>query len=86
MPTDFSAIAVIDVTTDELVDADPDTEGTQGIVMTGSNPSGAALRGSKWYLSAVNTYTDLTDGGIEVIDLANLRSEGIVLDEEDRGR
>ena len=84
-PTEFSAIAVVDVTTDELVDADPDTEGTQGIVMTGSNPSGAALRGGKWYLSAVNSYTDLTDGGIEVIDLANLRSEGIMLDETTAG-
>ena len=84
-PTEFSAIAVVDVTTDELVDADPDTEGTQGIVMTGSNPSGAALRGGKWYLSAVNSYTDLTDGGIEVIDLVNLRSEGIMLDETTAG-
>ena len=85
VPTEFSAIGVVDVSTDLLVDADPDTEGTQGIVMTRSNPSGAALRGSKWYLSAVNTYTDLTDGGIEVIDLANLRSEGIVLDETTAG-
>ena len=85
VPTEFSAIAVVDVTSDQLVDVDPDAEGTQGIVMTGSNPAGAALRGSRWYLSAVNTYTELTDGGIEVIDLANLRSEGIVLDETTAG-
>ena len=38
-------------------------------------------RGSKWFLSAVNTFDDLTDGGIEVIDLTNLRSEGVVLGE-----
>ena len=81
VPTEFSAIAVVDVSTDLLVDVEPDKEGVQGISMAGKNPSGAALRGSKWYLSAVNTYTDLTDGGIEVIDLANLRSEGVVLDE-----
>ena len=80
-PTEFSAIAVVDVTTDLLVDADPDAEGVQGIVMTSRNPAGAAQRGSKWLLCAVNSYTDLTDGGIEVVDLANLRSEGIVLDE-----
>lgn len=80
-PTEFSVIVVVDVTTDLLVDVDPNNERSQGIVMAGKNPSGAALRGSKWYLSAVNTYTDLTDGGIEVIDLANLRSEGVVLDE-----
>ena len=80
-PTDISVIAVVDVTTDLLVDADADTEGVQGIVMAGKNPGAAAQRGSKWFLSAVNSYTDLTDGGIEVIDLVNLRSEGIVLDE-----
>ena len=80
-PSEVSAIAVVDVTTDLLVDADPDAEGVQGIVMTSRNSAGAAQRGSKWFLSAVNTYTDLTDGGIEVIDLVNLRSEGIVLDE-----
>ena len=80
-PAEFSTIAVVDVTTDLLVDADADTEGVQGIVMAGKNPGAAAQRGSKWFLSAVNSYTDLTDGGIEVIDLANLRSEGIVLDE-----
>ena len=84
-PTEFSVIVVVDVTTDLLVDVEPDKEGVQGILMAGKNPSGAALRGSKWYLSAVNTYTDLTDGGIEVIDLANLRSEGIVLDETTAG-
>ncbi len=80
-PAEFSTIAVVDVTTDLLVDADADTEGVQGIVMAGKNPGAAAQRGSKWFLSAVNSYTDLTDGGIEVIDLVNLRSEGIVLDE-----
>ena len=84
-PTEFSAIAVVDVTTDLLVDADPDAEGVQGIVMTSRNSAGAAQRGSKWFLSAVNTYTDLTDGGIEVIDLENQRSEGIVLDEATAG-
>lgn len=81
VPTGFSSIAVVNVTTDQLVDADPEAEGVQGIVMANRNPAGAAQRGSKWLLSAVNTYTDLTDGGIEVIDLAAMRSEGIVLDE-----
>ena len=81
VPTEFSAIAVIDVTTDQLVDADPAADGMQGIEMASKNPAGAARRGSKWIVSAVNTYSDLTDGGIEVIDLAAMRSEGIVLDE-----
>ncbi|MDE2890818.1 MAG: hypothetical protein OXR72_21660 [Gemmatimonadota bacterium] len=81
VPTEFSTIAVVDVTTDHLVDADPAAEGTQGIEMTSKNPAGAARRGSKWIVSAVNTYSDLTDGGIEVIDLEAMRSEGMVLDE-----
>ena len=83
VPTDVSVIAVVDVMTDQVVDAN--TAGVQGIVMTGKNPAGAVQRGDKWFLSAVNTFGDLTDGGIEVIDLVNLRSEGVVLGETDLG-
>ena len=81
VPTDVSVIAVVDVMTDQVVDVDANTTGVQGIVMAGKNPAGAVQRGSKWFLSAVNTFDDLTDGGIEVIDLTNLRSEGVVLGE-----
>lgn len=84
-PTEFSAIAVVEVTTDQLVDADPEAEGVQGIVMANKNPSGAVQLGGKWFLNAVNSYVDLTDGGIEVIDLAAMRSEGVVLDEAAAG-
>jgi len=80
-PTDFSVIAVVDATTDQVVDVDANVAGVQGIVMSGKNPSGASQRGDKWILSTVNTFGDLTDGGIEVIDLANLESEGIVIGE-----
>ena len=81
VPTDASAIAVIDVATDQVVDVDGNAAGVHGIAMAGKNPAGAAQRGSKWLLSQVNAFADLTDGGIEVIDLANLRSEGIALGE-----
>ena len=81
VPTGVSVIAVVDVMTDQVVDVDVNTAGVQGIVMASKNPAGAVQRGSKWFLSAVNTFGDLTDGGIEVIDLANLRSEGVVLGE-----
>lgn len=81
VPTDVSVIAVVDVLTDQVVDVDANTAGVQGIVMASKNPAGAVLRGNKWFLSAVNTFDDLTDGGIEVIDLANLRSDGVVLGE-----
>ena len=85
VPTDVSVIAVVDVMTDQVVDVDANTAGVQGIVMAGKNPAGAVQQGNKWFLSAVNTFGDLTDGGIEVIDLVNLRSEGVVLGETDLG-
>ena len=81
VPADVSIIAVIDVATDQVVDVDENAAGVQGIAMAGKNPAGAVQRGGKWLLSTVNTFADLTDGGIEVIDLANLRSEGIALGE-----
>ena len=81
VPTDVSVLAVVDVMTDQVVDVDANTAGVQGIVMAGKNPSGAMQRGNKWFLSALNRFDDLTDGGIEVIDLANLRSDGVVLGE-----
>ncbi len=81
VPTDVSVIAVVDVLTDQVVDLDANTAGVQGIAMASKNPADAVQRGNKWFLSAVNTFDDLTDGGIEVIDLASLRSDGVVLGE-----
>ena len=81
VPTDVSVIAVVDVMTDQVVDVDANTAGVQGIVMASKNPAGAVQRGNKWFLGAVNAFGDLTDGGIEVIDLANLKSDGVVLGE-----
>lgn len=80
-PTDQSLIAVVDVATDVLVDVDANTAGVQGIVMASTNPAGAARWGSKWVLSMVKTFGDLADGGIEVIDLANLKTEGVFIGE-----
>ena len=85
VPTDVSVIAVVDVLTDQVVDVDANTAGVQGIVMTGKNPAGAVQRGNKWFLSAVNSRDDFTDGGIEVVNLANLRSDGVVLGGTDLG-
>lgn len=77
-PTDASIIAVVDITTDQLVD-------TNGIAMTGKNPISAQQRGDKWIITTVNTFTDLTDGGIEVIDLGARETEGILVDESTIG-
>lgn len=83
-PTDFSVIAVVDVTTDQLIDTNPTTVGVQGIVMAGKNPTGAVVQGNKWILSTVNTF-GATDGGIEVIHLDSLKTEGIAIDEKTIG-
>ena len=81
VPTDVSVIAVVDVMTDQVVDVDANTAGVQGIVMAGKNSVSADQRHDKWILSTVNSFSDFTDGGIEVVDLENLRSEGIVIGE-----
>ena len=81
VPADVSVIAVVDVMTDQVVDVDANTAGVQGIVMAGKNPVSGDQRHDKWILSTVNSFSDFTDGGIEVVDLANLRSEGVVIDE-----
>jgi len=80
-PTDFSLIGVVDVTTDKIVDQDATTPANQGILMASTNTSGAARWGTKWVLSNVKTFGDLTDGGIEVINLATFKSEGVAIGE-----
>lgn len=76
-PADFSVIAVIDMATDTLEDMDAVVSGVQGIVMAGKNPTSADQLGEKWVFTMVNTFGDLTDGGVEVVNLASLQSEGI---------
>ena len=61
-PAEFSTIAVVDVTTDLLVDADADTEGVQGNCNGGQESRGRRPTREQVFLSAVNSYTDLTDG------------------------
>lgn len=82
VPNDFSLIAVVDVTTDTVVDMDPNSPALQGIVMASTNTASAARWGNKWVLSNVKTFGDLTDGGIEVIDLATMKSDGVVIGED----
>ena len=79
-PTEFSLIAVIDVQNDVLLDLDEGAAGTQGIAVEGKQPFGVAQRGGRWIVASVGTFGSL-DGGIEVIDLVNLRADGIVISE-----
>lgn len=78
-----SVLAVVDTTTDELVDVDDATEGVQGIALTGNNPwrglwaneAGDTL----WVGTAGDSFA--LDGHIEEIDLEASESVGVVLDE-----
>jgi len=83
-PTEFSAIVVVDMQTDTLVDMDPDTDGIQGIVLEGTQPFGHAQRGGRWIFSTVGSF-GVQDGGLEVVNLMTMETEGRILTEEALG-
>ena len=87
LPVPPSYLAVIDIRTNQLIDVDPAAHGTQGIVLTGTNPSfrmhvDAVNR--RLFVSAPAQRLD-TSGGIEEIDLDSLQSLGFVYSEERAG-
>ena len=78
-----SYLAVVDVTTDTLVDVDPDVPGTQAITLAGRRPSykmqiDAGAR--RLYVSEPGEFHD-GSGGIDEIDLDELRSLGFIATE-----
>lgn len=75
-----SYVAVIDIATESIVDADPVATGVQGIALEGTEPRHKmqVIPGtSRLMLSATGALLD--DGGIETIDLETLTSEGVLL-------
>jgi hypothetical protein len=83
-PTATSVLAVIDTTTDQLVDVDPATPDVDAIVLTGQNPQ--FMR----YISEVDKIAvsetgsfGVNDGGIETVDPLTFAAEGIFVDEND---
>ena len=83
-PADYSLVAVIDTSTDSLVDIDSDKEGTQGIQLSTAQPFGHTQRGPKWILACVASF-GAQDGGIEVVDLSTFQTEGLMLSETELG-
>lgn len=89
-PSEFSAIAVIDVATDTLIDADPSTPAPDGIRLTGKNPftggQGILVDGEgRLVIGEVGSFADLADGGIERVDPVALRAEGFLITEAELG-
>ncbi|MBW2464145.1 MAG: hypothetical protein JRH11_21025, partial [Deltaproteobacteria bacterium] len=80
-----SELAVIDTTTDTLVDVDSGTDGVQGIALVGNNP----WRGLHHFAGTDTLWVGATgdsfalDGHIEEVDLAAMASVGIVVTESD---
>ena len=77
------ALAVIDLASETLVDADPDLPGIQGIALIGTGPrfKMQIVPGANQLLvSATGAFHD--DGGLERIDLTNLTSMGLEVFEQ----
>jgi hypothetical protein len=77
-------LAVVDLASEQLVDVDPAREGAQAIELAGTAPKHRmqvvpATR--QLFVSATGGVFDA--GGLEVIDLDTLRSEGLVIREAD---
>src|SRR5262245_45836162 len=77
-------LAVVDLATEQLVDVDPARPAVQAIELVGTSPKHRmqvvdATR--RLFVGATGGFFD--DGGIEAIDLATLRSAGLVLREAD---
>lgn len=77
------ALAVVDLASETLVDADPDLPGIQGIALVGTGPrfKMQIVPGANQLLvSATGAFHD--DGGLERIDLTNLTSMGLEVFEQ----
>ena len=86
-PTAYSLVVVIDTQTDAVIDADPVTPGTQGIMLTGKDPITTfsyVPDTHRLLIGCVGQFQHL-DGGIEAIDVNALQSVGFVALESQLG-
>jgi hypothetical protein len=77
-------VAVVDLASNQLVDVDPGRAGLQAIELDGTFPKmkmQVVEQTGKLLVSATGGFFD--DGGIEVVDLDSLRSEGLAIREDD---
>ncbi|NNE07542.1 MAG: hypothetical protein HKN20_03160, partial [Gemmatimonadetes bacterium] len=86
-PTFPSMVAVIDIATRTLVDADPVAPGMQAIALVATNPSNELSydeTGARILVPLVGTY-GVNDGGVEAVDPFALQSQGLVVSESQLG-
>lgn len=79
-----SLMAVIDMRTNQLVDADPDTDGVQAIELAGRRPAYKMTlesRNRRLYVSVPAGFFDTFEGAVEEIDLDTLQSLGFITTE-----
>ncbi len=79
-----SFMAVIDVRTNQLVDADPETRGVQAIELAGRRPAYKMILESqnrRLYVSVPAGFFDPFEGAVEEIDLDTLQSLGFITTE-----
>jgi hypothetical protein len=86
-PVPPSYLAVVDTRADTLADMDPETEGVQGIVLQGLNPSSPIVWDRGRFVLLVPEVGDygVLDGGIEKVDPATGMSTGFLTREQDLG-
>ncbi len=76
-PTDYSALAVIDTTTNALVDCDTSTPGVQALRLTGTNPVTDLVRAADGtlFVGEAGNY-GVADGGVDAVDVEALLALG----------
>ncbi len=78
-----AVLAIVDLATGALVDADPGAPGAQGILLAGTLPTSdmAVSADDSWLLVSSPGELNTNVGGIEKIDLRQRRSKGLVVSE-----
>jgi hypothetical protein len=75
-PGDVSLIVVIDIASDTVI---------KPIELERKNPCDIALFGGKLYVACTGSWSDPTDGGLEVIDTAADTNQGVLISETELG-
>lgn len=78
-----ATVAVIDTTTDSVIDVDPASPGVQGIDLSVQNPVSLfhdAPR-DRLIVAGPGNYGVRDEGGLEAIDLESMRASGLIVDE-----